>query len=204
MILFFDTETTGFAKFNLPSSDPSQPHLVQLAAILTEDDGSPISSLSTIVKCPVPIPVAASNVHKIDDIKAAALGVDPFLACEMFKQMYAISNTIVGHNISFDIKIMQAAIFRATGEEFKLDKPKECTMQTAKPILQLPATAKQVAAGFGGGFKVPKLEECYKHFFNEDLDGAHDALIDVEATKRVFFHMKGTKDPEENSVGFDF
>lgn len=32
LVYFFDTETTGLPQFKLPSNDPSQPHLVDLAA----------------------------------------------------------------------------------------------------------------------------------------------------------------------------
>lgn len=39
MILFFDTETTGFPHKSKPVDHPDQPHVVQLAAELTEDDG---------------------------------------------------------------------------------------------------------------------------------------------------------------------
>ena len=38
MKLFFDVETTGLADFNKRARDPSQPHIVQLAALFTLDD----------------------------------------------------------------------------------------------------------------------------------------------------------------------
>ena len=46
-----------------------------------------------------------------------------------------------------------------------------------------------VAAGFNKP-KPPKLEECIKHFFNETLEGAHDAMVDLAACSRVYFHLK--------------
>jgi DNA polymerase-3 subunit epsilon len=46
-----------------------------------------------------------------------------------------------------------------------------------------------LAAGFTRA-KQAKLSECITHFFNEDLTGAHDALVDVRACARVFFHLK--------------
>ena len=40
-----------------------------------------------------------------------------------------------------------------------------------------------------GQWKWPKLEECMNHFFNETIEGAHDALVDVRATARVYYHL---------------
>ncbi len=67
--LVFDTETTGKAFFKLPPSDPSQPRLVQLAALLHDGDNEIASlhcliipeyftTLQTSVKSPAP---TASN-----------------------------------------------------------------------------------------------------------------------------------------------
>lgn len=49
MILFFDTETTGFFQDKLPVDHPDQPYIVQLAAQLCEDLGEPIAEFSLIV-----------------------------------------------------------------------------------------------------------------------------------------------------------
>jgi DNA polymerase III epsilon subunit-like protein len=35
-------------------------------------------------------------------------------------------------------------------------------------------------------FKWPKLTEAYRHCYDRDFDGAHDALADVRATADVF------------------
>lgn len=49
--------------------------------------------------------------------------------------------------------------------------------------------ARMLAAGISKP-KAPKLAECVKHFFGEDLAGAHDALVDVRACARVFFRLR--------------
>jgi hypothetical protein len=32
--------------------------------------------------------------------------------------------------------------------------------------------------------------QCIQHFFGEKLDGAHDAMNDLAACKRVYLHLK--------------
>ncbi|AOW48412.1 3'-5' exonuclease family protein [Acetobacter ascendens] len=72
--------------------------------------------------------------------------------------------------------------WRLLGEKF-------CTMDAAAPLVNLPPTARMIAAGIDKP-KAPKLEECIKHFFNEELKGAHDAMVDVRACARLFFHLR--------------
>ena len=43
------------------------------------------------------------------------------------------------------------------------------------------------------GFKWPKLEELYDKCFSEKLENAHDALVDVKATYRIFQKLHDDK-----------
>lgn len=189
MILFFDTETTGFINERQPADHPSQPHIVQLAALLTEDDGREVMSASLIVNPGVPIPVQASNVHGITDAIAAERGVAPSVVVNLFAHMCGLADLAVAHNAKFDKLVIEAAASRRYGKLFSMATPLFCTMEMASPIVNLPPTERMLAAGFDKP-KPPKLEECIRHFFNEDLDGAHDAMVDVAACRRVFFHLK--------------
>jgi DNA polymerase III epsilon subunit-like protein len=40
------------------------------------------------------------------------------------------------------------------------------------------------------GNKWPKLEELHQKLFGEGFEGAHDALVDVQACARCFFELK--------------
>ena len=190
-ILFFDTETTGFVQDRLPVDHPDQPDIVQLAAQLTEANGTPIAGFSLIV-CPregVGIPTKASDVHGITDERAAAMGVSSEFALSAFTHLYQRAELIVAHNIKFDRAVMETAIARHYGKIMPLRKPLFCTMESASPIVNLPPTDRMKAAGFMKP-KPPKLEECIRFFFNEDLVGAHDAMIDVQACARTYFKLK--------------
>lgn len=181
MILFFDTETTGL------------PHIVQLAAQLCEDDGKPMGGFVLIINPGVTIPERASAVHGITDDIAAKLGVSLEFAITAFSHLYQRADLICAHNIKFDVFVTETAIARHHKQIRKLTKPMFCTMEAASPIVNLPPTDRMKAAGFTKP-KPPKLEECIKHFFGEELTGAHDAMIDLAACRRVYLHLKSLKD----------
>lgn len=193
MILFFDTETTGFFQDRLPVDHPDQPYIVQLAAELTGDDGEPIAGFSFIVdpgiSSGVVIPARASDVHGITNERAVQFGVSAEFALGAFTHLYQRADIVCAHNIKFDRGVMEAAIARHYSRTMPLRKTLFCTMEAASPVVNLPPTERMLAAGFTKP-KPPKLEECIKHFFDEELDGAHDALIDVRACRRVYFHLK--------------
>lgn len=189
MILFFDTETTGFFIDRLPVDHPDQPYIVQLAGQLCEEDGEPVAGFSFIVDPGVEIPTRASDVHGVTNERAAKFGVSPEYALQAFTHLYQRADVVCAHNIKFDKGVMEAAIARHYGKVMPLRKNLYCTMEGAKPIINLPPTDRMKAAGMTSP-KPPKLEECIKHFFNEELTGAHDAMIDVTACQRVYLHLK--------------
>ena len=189
MILFFDTETTGFLDDRLPPDHEAQPYIVQLAAQLCQDDGAPIAGFCFIVSPGVPIPEKAAAVHGITDEKATQFGVSAEFALSAFTHLYQRADLVCAHNIKFDKGVLEVAIARHYGKTMPLRKPLFCTMEAASPIIKLPPTDRMRAAGFDKP-KPPKLDECIKHFFNEELDGAHDAMVDVTACRRVYLHIK--------------
>jgi DNA polymerase-3 subunit epsilon len=188
MILFFDTETTGLPQAHLSNADPLQPHVVQLAALLTDDDGTERASLNLVVQPDTPIPAPAAAVHGITDEIAARCGVRPAVAAVAFCDLMRRADTLVAHNISFDLQLIATLLLRTRREQPVMPST-FCTMIAASPIVNLPPTARMVSAGFNKP-KPPKLEECIAHFFGEKLDGAHDAMIDVRACARLFFHLR--------------
>ncbi|MGT2505722.1 hypothetical protein [Cupriavidus basilensis] len=50
-ILFYDTETSGLPQWSLPSEDPSQPHITQIAAELhDEDTGTTLAFMDLLIR----------------------------------------------------------------------------------------------------------------------------------------------------------
>lgn len=189
MILFFDTETTGFAHKSKPIDHPDQPHVVQLAAALTEDDGKVVSGFNFIIDpgvCNgVRIPSAVAAIHGIDEEKAWRFGRHPIDVLTMFDALYPHADTIVGHNVDFDIEMMLISFGRHKADWQWNAGPiadKFCTMRESTDICKLPSPR--------GGYKWPKLGEAYLHFFGRELVGAHDAMVDLDACKQIYFALK--------------
>lgn len=195
--LFYDTETSGLPLYRDPSEDPRQPHVVDLAMILTDADGGIVSQFESLIR---PdgwvIPQETSDIHGITTETALAQGQPEELVVAKFLETQALAACRVGHNEAFDQRMLRIAIKRFGGrtqEErdniadlFKA-RPRFCTMNNSKPIMKLPPTARMNKSWF----KPPKLAEAYAFFFpGETIDGAHRAMADARATMRVFFALK--------------
>lgn len=193
MLLFLDTETTGLPNFNLPSDHESQPHLVQFAAVMIDDGGIERASVRLTVRPDGwTIPADTAAIHGITTEIAAACGVDAGKVVDIYRGMLDQATIAIAHNANFDERIMRIASMRHgydRGDVEAIAKPLFCTMTKSTPVLNLPPSERMVASGRTGP-KPPRLSECIKHFFGEDLVGAHDAMIDVRACARVYFHLK--------------
>lgn len=178
--LYFDTETTGKFVFGRPPTAEGQPHLAQLAAIL-EEDGREVGIVNLYVQPSIRMPDDTAAFHGITNEVLARYAVSPSNAAYIFRDLAASADVIVAHNIQFDRSIMIKALHDLDIPEIPWkDIKQHCTMLTATPICNI-RTAK--------GPKWPKLEECVKIFFDETLEGAHDALVDVRACARVHKHL---------------
>lgn len=190
MFLAFDTETTGLPLFSDPSDDPRQPHLVQLAALLIQPNGDVVDSISTIVKpgLGARMEPEAFKAHGISLERARAEGAEAKDVADKFFALVEQADMLIGHNVSFDVRIMRIHAARWLGAKWDNPLPAFCTMKRSSQIVNLPPTENMRRAGRFYP-KPPKLEECIQHFFGEKLDGAHDALVDVRASIRVFLHL---------------
>lgn len=192
--IFYDTETTGLPLFNEPSEDPRQPHMVQLAAAMVDlDTQKTLQTMDLIIR---PdgwvIDPEVSKIHGITHEMALDVGVSELKAVEMLLDMVG-DRLRIGHNESFDARIIRIAIKRYLNDDALADAWKEgkseCTARLSTNIVNLPPTERMLAAGRRHA-KTPNLTEAYRHFFNKDFDGAHSALNDVLACRDVYFELK--------------
>ena len=188
-ILFFDTETTGYPSKSIPLNDPKQPCIVQLAAQLVTDDDQTLMEFGVIVDNPgVESKEGALKVHGIDRMKASKYGITSSTAIDFFMHLHARADLMVAHNIEFDLQMITIAFFRRHGALPERKLPRFCTQHKSTQIARIPPTAKMVAAG-RDHYKTPNLEEALGALLGEKLVGAHDALEDVRACRRIYFEL---------------
>ena len=189
--LFYDSETTGKLDFKRPAEDPSQPHIVQLGAILCDDSRRVVAEINLLVR---PdgwvIPAEAIAIHGITQDMAERYGVGLAAVMRLFLDLCAHADVLVAHNVSFDEKMVRRELHHlnlpVTAEEFR-QRPSFCTMKSTTDICKLPGPY---------GYKWPKMTEAYAHFFGNVFDGAHDAIADVRACRGVYYAMHPIKTEE--------
>lgn len=183
--LFFDTETTGIPKnYNAPTSDSNNwPRLVQLSWITTDEDCNVLSKKDFIIYPEdFTIPEDATRLHGITNEIAKDKGVLLLkVLVEYFMEDVEASTTIVGHNVSFDKKIIEAELFRLGLVDFLKTKKTLCTMEAATDYCKIP--------GYHG-YKWPKLQELHKKLFGYEFEDAHNSMSDVTATLKCFKEMR--------------
>lgn len=185
-IFVFDTETTWF--INKKENDLNkQPKIIQFAGILGElKDGTfqEEKRIDILINPKIPIPFASSQVHHIYDIDVKE---SPYIEDVIDEILYYINtpDIIIWHNIEYDEDMTKLELKRLQREHEYKPKQVICTMKT---------TVDYCAIQWNGArFKYPKLWELHKKLFHEYFSGAHDALIDVEATLRCFIELVNQK-----------
>lgn len=192
--VFFDTETSGLPNYNLELTDPSQPRILQFAALVADETGREVAAFKAAIKpegwsvderTSVNGKPTAFAIHGIGNDYLNKYGMSIRTALLMFRKFQDMSTLKVAHNYRFDGFLLKGEHQRI-GMDPGADIEKFCTMKAMTDIMKLPATAAMVASGRNWP-KSPNLGEAYTFCTGQKLDKAHDALADVRACKEVFF-----------------
>lgn len=194
-VLVFDTETSGLPEKEASIYDKSKwPYIVQLSYILYD-----LSNNSSLIKNnyikldeSVTISQESFNIHNISREILNEQGIHIVPALKEFNECLKICDVVVGHNISFDKRLIFVECFRHNVSQYftqfinnqKIHKPEFCTMKNTIQLCKLERLSKtnQVYN------KMPKLSELYLILFpNEPLPkDLHNSLIDVAMTLRCY------------------
>jgi DNA polymerase-3 subunit epsilon len=186
-ILYFDTETTGLPNSREILTHPSQPHITQLGFIL-EVNGHDALVVDSLVKPDGwEIGKIASELTGITLPMCEADGIPIADAVELFVIAAENADLIVCHNTAFDTKLMGIEYLRLQPNRKPTDvlssRPILCTMKVSTPVCRIGKKDGRT------GYKWPKLEEAIRFFFNEQLENAHSAIVDIKATRRLFYKL---------------
>lgn len=186
MFLVFDTETTGLPLWNDPSDDPRQPHIVDIACSLFDGTGCEVDRFDAIINPGVEIPDEVAQIHGITTAIAQEQGVSPALALTNFLDLVKRADVLVGHNVSFDIRLIRILAARIAGVKWENPLPAFCTMRKTTNVCKILGPR----ARHPQDWKWPTLAEATRHFFNEEHANAHRARPDCDASARIFFHLR--------------
>ncbi len=146
-----------------------------------------------LIKPRTSIPFAASQVHGIYDRDVEHRDyIDTYL--DEIIQVLNRNDIVAGHNIEYDEQILSFELERTGRIGDYAPQKTICTMRSSTEYCKL--------QGRGFSYKPPKLAELHKHLFDEWFEGAHNAMVDVEATMRSLIELirLGVVVPETNNV----
>jgi DNA polymerase III epsilon subunit-like protein len=189
-VLIFDTETSG-----LPTTkeEPSCynmekfPFILQLSYIVFDTSSNYIVDIfDNLIKIDQNIISQGSyQIHKISFNDCCEKGVPIYDALKTFIELYHKCDLIVGHNVTFDLKMINIECLRNLVSPilYKSDKDKiYCTMMNSINIVKIEKINR-----FGQKyFKFPKLIETFKHLFDYEPNHLHNAFTDILCCFRVF------------------
>ena len=187
--IFFDTECNGLPLSNKLGVDDTSnwPRMIQLAWLVTDEQGNILKSQSHII-CPQGFIITdeVEDLTGITTSRAKSEGNNLRTVLNEFMDDLVDAELVIGHNIDFDKHVLGCELYRERLDyDTLLNKKSVCTMLRSTNFCAIPNPN-----SYYGGYKWPKLEELHRKLFGCNIFGAHDALTDVEATKKCFYELK--------------
>jgi DNA polymerase-3 subunit epsilon len=165
-LIFFDLETTGV--------DIANSRIVEIACIKIDVEGNKTEK-HTLINPTIPIPKEASDVHGITDEKVA--NAPKFI--QLSKSLYDFFKDcdIAGFNSdNFDIPLLVQEFSRCNIMFGDWDMNTVDVLSVERML------------------RPNKLTDVYKRYTGKELEDAHSALADVNATIEILFHQYESKE----------
>lgn len=173
-LCFFDLETTGI--------DIAKDRIVEIAVLKLLPNGNK-ESKSWLVNPEMPIPKESSDIHGITDDKIANSPNFKTLAKEIYEFMK--NSDWSGFNSDrFDIPLIAEEFIRA-GIDFDIKNHKTIDVQTIFHKMEKRT-----------------LDAAYKFYCGKNLDKAHSAMPDAQATYEILLAQLDCYDELENNLDF--
>ena len=188
MILAFDTETTGLIDKAKPLGDDSQPRIVQVGAILAEDNGDIVTEIRDIYIRPAgwKTKPGAETVHGISDKMANRFGISEIAALGLIVGLSANVKRVIGHGVEFDRDIVSGTLMRLGKSTELFRRPRLqwcCTMKGMNEICSIESQY------VDGASKWPTLAEAYLHAFGREPVWQHSAFYDAHSALEIYLWL---------------
>jgi DNA polymerase III epsilon subunit-like protein len=209
-ILCFDTETTGLPEsrhISIYETD-KWPYIVQLSFIIYDTDKKEvIESYDEIIKIEEDVELTPKSVeiHGITREMINKRGIHITEALRVFKCALHNSDCSIGHNLSFDKRLLIVESIRNKGFDsndnsiIQLHFGKEfCTMQNSVDVCKI----KRLRKDGTSYYKYPTLIELHEHLFKIKPHNAHDSKVDVLICLRCYCKLVFNYDLSRESRQF--
>lgn len=174
-LCIFDLETTGLPKRDKSLTDVSQPHIMQLGAIMVTKNWEEVASMQVLIKPEGwSSQAGATAVHNISMRQCELYGIRLKAALAMFMDMVRSSTEIIAYALPFDETLIDIELARlnAAPQEWKRGGlVRTCAMQ-------------QAAARWNNG-KSMKLTAAYERATGRAFDQLHRGLSDARAALEI-------------------
>ena len=177
-ILVFDTETTGILP-KIITNINNCPHILQLSYIVYDLNKYKIEEeYNKIIHVPQStiINKECISIHGITKIDTQKSKTTIFNSLKNFNKKVNDCQVIIGHNIDFDMKMINIECKRYNMDPIFPNKNKNilCTMKEGIDLCKIVATNSK-----GTYYKWPKLSELHEYLFNKKPNNLHDAYNDI-------------------------
>lgn len=198
-VIVFDTETTGLPTEKNPSITETSkwPYIVQLSYIIYDFEmNNIICSYDEILKLPDGVEISEESIklHKITKERNQESGVNRKIALYKFNKELQDCDVVVGHNISFDKRMIMVECIRNGVQQYFNFKGKKklefCTMKSGTDICMI----EKISPNGNKYFKYPTLSELYYKLFNEIPSNTHNAYVDILLCLRCYCKLIYNKD----------
>jgi DNA polymerase III epsilon subunit-like protein len=184
MNLFFDTETTGLYEKGADWQRDYKKYPYALSLSWRLNGGK--THYYLIHQEGRKVPAEATKCNGITTRMANSPTAKPAKwVYDLFLAEAIRCNTVIGHNVYFDVSIVKANIIRTYGP----NSPEVVTVCEALHKDKRIDTMRSTVFMFG---KWPKLIELHQHLFKQDFK-SHDAMEDMLATERCYNELRKRK-----------
>ena len=199
-VLVFDTETTGLPTERNPSIADTHkwPHVIQISFVLYETTTCKVLSCQDhIVKLDPSTPISeeSAKVYGITRSLCTRKGVPISHAISDFNNALMAADCVVGHNLSFDKRMVMVESIRLRWRQFFTrsgkGKKEYCTMKNGVELCAIETTNSTTGEKY---MKYPNLSELHHKLFGVLPKGTHDSMADVLICLRCYGMMRHNHD----------